>query len=154
MLGGPGAGAGLGAPGRHCYLRRGSPFRSVHVAEKGGQEGNATCLGAAGRVEGGAPAPRPRERLIHCKGSSVGFAVGRLGQTRVRVASGPPGRRGAGLLHRVVRPSVPRWARGGLLSNGISSTSVCASGFCENSGFRLNDPISRAERDAHLEPIK
>lgn len=57
MLGGPGAGAGLGAPGVTVICEE-EPVPGLCVWPKEARRGNATCLGAAGRVEGGAPAQR------------------------------------------------------------------------------------------------
>lgn len=45
------------APAAQACLPRGRHSRSLHMAGKEGQEGNATCLGAAGRAEGRRPCP-------------------------------------------------------------------------------------------------
>lgn len=85
--------ASLGAPGAIISAKR----EPVHLCVRERRPGGKRHLPGSCRKSGGGCLPAPRERLIHCKGSSVGFACG----SWVRPVSewrpsGPPGRRGAG----------------------------------------------------------
>lgn len=42
---------------RHRHICQEGDLPGLHMARKEGQEGNATCLGAAGRAEGRCPCP-------------------------------------------------------------------------------------------------